>query len=144
MQIFRQLIGPERLNDGGQFVQSGGHGAACAGVLVFDTAAVVQDDVAGFATRGIGAGFGELAESLAQGDDGNAPDFGAAHYRGLFARSEVQPEFLDELFAMRVGGPSGSEGREMLRRMRAGVGAGIDDDVGETVEGGADGAGSKR
>ena len=88
-QIFRQLIGPERFDDGGQLVEAGGNGAPCRRVRVFETARIIQNDVARFAARSIGAGIGKLPQGLAQCGDRNAPDIRPAQDCRFFARRKL-------------------------------------------------------
>ena len=45
---------------------------------MFDASRIVQDDVAGFAARSVGAGIGELAERMAKSCNRNAPNIRAA------------------------------------------------------------------
>src|SRR5260370_40755894 len=109
-ELFRHWIGTERFEDGGKFVESGGDGAPCSTVLVVDAADLIQKDIARFAAGGVGTGGRKLSERMLESNDGNAPDVRAAHNGGFFARRKFQPEFLDQFFAIGVGGPGGRKG----------------------------------
>src|SRR5262249_47248364 len=98
----------------------------------------------GFAPRSVGTGFRELAESLTQCNDRDAPHFGAAKHGGFFTWSKVEPEFLDELLAVGVTGPRGCKRRKVLRGMRAGVTTCVNNDIGQSMEGRAHRAGCQR
>ncbi len=128
-QVFRQLIRPKGFDNRRQFIQSGGNKAPCGSFCMLDAARIIQDDVARFATRSVGAGFGELPQRMAQCRNGNAPHVGAAQHSRFFTRRKFQPELIDKLFAVRVRRPGNRERREMLRGVRTGIPPGLDDDV---------------
>ena len=132
-QVFRQLIRPKGLDNRRQFIEPGGNKAPCGSFRVLNAARVIQDDVARLATRSVGAGFGELAEGMAQRRNRNAPHVGSAQDGGFFTRRKLQPEFIDKLFAVRVRCPGDRQRREMLRRVRAGIPAGLDNDVAQAA-----------
>src|SRR6266478_3263290 len=110
-QVLGNLIGPERFDDGGKLIEASSDGAPDGSFCAVDAPRVIQQDVAGFAARCVCAGRCKLAEILLKRDNGNAPNIRAAQYRGFFARRKLKPEFLNQLFAMRVGGPGGRKGR---------------------------------
>src|SRR2546429_2906963 len=132
-QVFRQLIWPKRLDNRRQFIEPGGNEAHCGSFRMLDAARVIEDDVARLAARSVGARFGELAEGMAQRRNRNAPHVGSAQDGGFFTRRKLQPEFIDKLFAVRVRCPGDRQRREMLRRVRAGIPAGLDNDVAQAA-----------
>jgi hypothetical protein len=88
-EIFRQLIGPERLDDGDELVQSRGHRAAGGRIRMRQPTRVIQDHAARFAALGVSAGESQLPEGLAQHADGHAPHLRTAQNGGFFPRRQL-------------------------------------------------------
>ena len=58
-------------------------------IIKFEPTRVIQNDVARFAARSIGAGIGKLPQGLAQCGDRNAPDIRPAQDCRFFARRKL-------------------------------------------------------
>src|SRR5712664_1191273 len=138
-ELFGNLIGPEGFKKRGEFAEACGDDAAGAGIHVLESAGVIQKNGAGFTARGIGPCFDEKVHGLADGGDGDAPDVRAAEDGGFFAGRKLQPEAFDDLLAVGFVGPGGGERGEMLRRVRAVIAAGVNDDTGELIQNRTDG-----
>src|ERR1700682_1457183 len=61
-QILRQLVGPQRFNNGTQFAQPRGYGAPRARVFVFEASRIIENNMASFTSRRVGSGVGKISQ----------------------------------------------------------------------------------
>src|SRR5438132_12157071 len=143
-QVFRQLVWQKGLDNRRQFIEPCGHKTPRGRFRVLDAARIIQDDVARFAARSVRARFGKLPKRMSQRSNGNTPNVRTEQDRGILAGKKFEPELIDKLFAVRVCRPGDGQRREMLRGVRTGIAAGLDDDVTQARDCRPDGGSGQR
>ena len=144
VQVFRKLIRPERFDNGNKLIQSGGDQTPCGSLGEFQAPQIVQNNGPRFAAGSVRASVHKLPKSLPQSGNRNAPDFRAAQHGRFLARRKLQPEAVNQLFAMLFRGPGHRQRGKMLRSMRTRVGAGLHKHIRQTMESRAYRLGSQR
>ena len=133
-ELLRQLVRPQRLEDGNELVESRSDRTPCRGLGKFQTSQIIQHDVPRFTPRSVRASVDELAERLLQSGHRNAPDLRPTHNGRFFPRGQLQPKAVDQLLAMLVRCPGERERRKVLRGMRTVVSTGLHEHVREPGE----------